>query len=57
MSFSSKIGGGCALGISIVMAALAIMLVAGGVPHRSSSRSCFPLYGRFEGIAPQIYHF
>jgi len=29
------------------MAALAIMLVAGGVPHRSSYRYCFPLKGRF----------
>jgi len=45
MSFSFKIGGGHALGIVLGMAALAIMLVAGGVPHRSSSRSRFPLYG------------
>jgi len=32
---------GQALGVVLGMAALAIMLVAGSVPHRSSSRSCF----------------
>jgi len=38
--------GGCALSLVIVMAALAIMLVAGGVLYRSPC-PCFPLNGRF----------